>query len=95
MAKKNNVVEMYTVHIFHESYREAMTPRMVDMIKRHHGYVTAKSKDPMLFCISIAFRKKKQAKAFFNDCRGFLNAALDLSPSYMKRKYLREEDKND
>lgn len=95
MAKKNNEVEMYAVHIFHESHREAMTPRMVDMIKKHQGYVILKSKDPMLFCVSIAFRKQEQAKAFFDDCRGFLNAALDLSTSYMERKYLREEDKND
>ncbi len=95
MAKKNNEVEMYSVHIFHESRREVMTQRAVDMIKKHHGYVVFKSKDPMLFCASIAFRKQEQAKAFFNDCRSFLNAALDLSPSYMKRKYLREEDKND
>ncbi len=93
MAKRKNEVEMYAVHIFYESRREVMTQRAVDMIKKYNGYVVFKSKDPMLFCASIAFRKQEQAKAFFDDCRGFLNAALDLSTSYMKRKYLREEDR--
>lgn len=96
MAKRKNKVKMYLIHILHENYWNwFITQRTVDLIKKHHGYMLSKPKNPMLFCGSVAFRKQEQARAFFDDCKDFLDVALDLSPSYMKRKYLREEDKND
>ncbi len=93
MAKRKNKVKMYVVHIFHEKWNWLSTQRAIDLTKKHHGYVILKPKNPMLFCASVAFRKQEQARAFFDDCSDFLDVVLDLSPSYVKRKYLREEDR--